>query len=65
MKWCAWMVLPHLPPQCRCGDLLLSYRRVEMMGAGTACSEHILSWNGNPGWTCTTSLLGQSQALCD
>ena len=28
MKWCAGAVLPRLPPQCRCGDLLLIYRRV-------------------------------------
>lgn len=27
LKWCAQAVLPHLPPQCRCGDLLLIYRR--------------------------------------
>ena len=27
-KWCAGAVLPRLPPQCRCGDLLLIYRRV-------------------------------------
>ena len=28
LKWCAGAVLPRLPPQCRCGDLLLIYRRV-------------------------------------
>ena len=28
LKWCAGTVLPRLPPQCRCGDLLLIYRRV-------------------------------------
>ena len=28
MKWCAGTVLPRLPPQCRCGDLLVIYRRV-------------------------------------
>ena len=27
-KWCARAVLPRLPPQCQCGDLLLIYRRV-------------------------------------
>lgn len=29
-KWCAGAVLPRLPPQCQCGDLLLSYRRVRL-----------------------------------
>ena len=28
LKWCAGAVLPRLPPQCRCGDLLVIYRRV-------------------------------------
>ena len=28
LKWCAEAVLPRLPPQCRCGDLLVIYRRV-------------------------------------
>jgi hypothetical protein len=29
MKWCAGAVLPRLPPQCRCGDLLVIYRRMK------------------------------------
>ena len=28
LKWCAGAVLPRLPPQCRCGDLLVFYRRM-------------------------------------
>jgi hypothetical protein len=27
-KWCARAVLPRLPPQCQCGDLLLIYQRI-------------------------------------
>ena len=53
-KWCAGAVLPRLPPQCRCGDLLVIYRRVMLRDA---------AMSGGPGWIRTINLPIQSRAL--
>ena len=51
-KWCAGAVLPRLPPQCRCGDLLLIYRRMmPRVGRGSRPGVYYNTGHGHLGWT--------------
>lgn len=78
VDWQPWMDSRHQPPASKASALRLSYRvikkekcpRQELHPHLTA-SETVVSAvglhgkeTGNPGWSRTTSLLVQSQALC-
>ena len=56
LKWCAGTVLPRLPPQCRCGDLLIDLPARE-------CRVLCAAMSGGPGRIRTINLPIQSRAL--